>query len=183
MAVLSARATSSSPSGSPPSTQPVSTSSRPPYTIQLANRESTSLRNEPSCLALLDYALNDRKRLAHLRHLALELLAARDLADHDRDEIRVVAPGPEQDLRDPLELLGRRLVRPLHAAEAFDELTPVLAEDRVQHLFLGREVVVEEPVRDARLRCDVCHSRAVVAVAREHADSRSEDELALVLSD
>ena len=142
-----------------------------------------SAPERPLVLALLDHALHDRERLAHLHHLALELLTASDLANHHGDEIRVVAPGSEQDLRDPLELLGRWLVRSLHSAEALDELAPVLAEDRVQHLLLGREVVVEKPVRDAGLHRDVPHSRAVVAVPREHADRRIEDELALVRSD
>ncbi len=46
--VCSARATSSSPSGSWPSTQPVRISSIAPYTIQLASRGSRSSRNSPS---------------------------------------------------------------------------------------------------------------------------------------
>jgi hypothetical protein len=40
--------------------------------------------------------------------------------------------------------------------------------------------VVEEPVRDSRLLGDVTDPRGVIALAREDADGRVEDEPALV---
>ena len=78
-----------------------------------------------------------------------------DLAHHHRDEIGVVPPRPQQDLDDPAELLVRGAVRRLDALEARDQFAPVLAEDRLQHLVLRGEVVVQEPVRDAGLLRDV----------------------------
>ena len=108
-------------------------------------------------------------------------MAARDLPNHDGDERRIVAPGSQQDLRDALELLAGRLVRDLHGAKASDELAPVLDEDRPQDIVLRREVVVEEPVRDARVLCDVTDARFVVPVLREHANGSVEDARALVL--
>ena len=65
--------------------------------------------------------------------------------------------------------------------EALEQLRPVLPEDGREHLFLGGEVVVEEPVRDAGLLGDVADPGGVVAVAREHADRRGENELPLLL--
>ena len=116
--------------------------------IQAAKRGSTSRRNSPDCLPLLDDALQDRERLSNLPDLRLQVLAPRDLTNHDGHERRVVPPGAQEDLRHALELLGRRLVGLLDRAEAHDQLTPVLDEDRAQHLVLRREVVVEQAVRD-----------------------------------
>ena len=66
----------------------------------------------------------------------------------------------------PSSFSGRGLVGRLDRAEARDELAPVLDEDRAQHVVLRREVVVEEPVRDARVLGDVADARAVVAAGR-----------------
>ena len=158
----------------------MSSSSRPPYTTQLARRASTSRRKAPLPLPLLDDALHDREGLAHLVDSILELLAPRHLADHDGDERRVVAPRSQEDLGDPLELVARRLVRRLDGAEAPDELTPVLHEDRAEHVVLRGEVVVEEPVCDTGIARDVRHSGTVIAVVREDADRSVEDQLALL---
>ena len=68
------------------------------------------------------------------------------------------------------------------AREAAEQLAPVLAEDGLEHGLLGREVVVEEPVRDARLLGDVADAGGVVAVAGEDADGGVEDEAALLLA-
>jgi len=130
----------------------------------------------------LDHPLDRREPRLDLVHLLLQVRAARHLAHHHPDEIGIVPPRAEQDLRDPPQLLVGRLIGLLHAREASEQLTPVLAEKRRQHLFLGREVVIEQAVRDASLLRDVPHARGVIAVAREHADGSVEDEAALLLA-
>ena len=177
----SARATSSSPSGSLPNTQPVRISSRPPYTIQLASRASRLLPEDALGLALRDHPLDDREALTDHVDLTREVRAATDLAHHHRDEVRVVAPRAQEDLHDPPELLVRRLTRRLDLLEAGEELAPVLAEDRLQDLVLRREVVVEQPVRHARLLRDVPHPRGVEAAAGEDANGGVEDLPPLLL--
>ena len=57
---------------------------------------------------------------------------------------------------------------------------PALAEELVQHLVLGLEVVVDEPVGDAGLVGDVGDAGRVEALAGEDADRRVEDLAALV---
>ena len=57
---------------------------------------------------------------------------------------------------------------------------PALEEERVEHLVLGAEVVVDEAVGDARLVGDVRHAAAVEALPGEHADGGVEDQAALV---
>ena len=57
---------------------------------------------------------------------------------------------------------------------------PALEEQRVEHLVLGLEVVVDEPVGDAGLVGDVRDAAGVEALAREDADGRVEDQPALV---
>ncbi len=147
-----------------------------------ARERCVEVRAERSLgLPLLDHAAQDREDLAHLADLRLEQLAPSDLAHHDRDERGIVAPGAKQDLRDAGELLGCILVGGLDSTEPSDQLTPVLAEDRLQHVFLGGEIVVEQAVRDPRLLGDVADPRTVVAAAREHAHGRVEDQLSLLL--
>ena len=108
--------------------------------------------------------------------------AARDIAHHHGDEVGVVAPRAKEDLGDPAQLLVGRLVRRSHLLEADEQVAPVLAEERREHLLLGREVVVEQAVGDARLLGDVADARGVVALAREDADGRLDDEAALLLA-
>ena len=55
------------------------------------------------------------------------------------------------------------------------ELLPTRAEDRLEHLFLRAEVVVEQTVRDAGLLGDVPDARAVESVARKDANSRRKE--------
>ena len=52
---------------------------------------------------------------------------------------------------------------------------PALGEQLVEHLVLGVEVVVDEPVGDAGLVGDVGHAAGVEALAREDPDRRVED--------
>ena len=74
------------------------------------------------------------------------------------------------------QLLARGLVRASDRVDALEEHAPVLAEDRLEHLVLRREVVVEQAVRDARLLGDVADARRVEALVREHAHGRVEDQ-------
>ena len=108
--------------------------------------------------------------------------AAGHLAHHHADEVGIVAPRAEQDLGDSAQLLVGRLVGLLDACEALEQLAPVLAEERREHLVLGREVVVEQAVRDAGLLGDVTDAGGVVAVAGEDADGSVEDEAAFLLA-
>jgi hypothetical protein len=57
---------------------------------------------------------------------------------------------------------------------------PALEEQRVEHLVLGLEVVVYEPVGDARLVGDVGDAAGVEALAGEHAHGGVEDQAPLV---
>ena len=57
---------------------------------------------------------------------------------------------------------------------------PALEEQRVEHLVLGPEVVVDEPVGDAGLVGDVRDAAGVEALAGEDADRRVEDQPPLV---
>ena len=108
--------------------------------------------------------------------------AASHLAHHHPDEIGIVAPGAQQDLGDPAQLLVGRLVGLLDAREAPEQLTPVLAEEGREHLVLGGEVVVEQAVRDPSLLGDVTDARGVVAVAGEDANGGIDDEATLLLA-
>ncbi len=81
----------------------------------------------------------------------------------------------------PEELLVGGLVGGLDLLEPREELAPVLAEDRLQHLVLRREVVVQEAVRDARLLRDVADPRRVEASSREDPHGRVEDLAPLLL--
>ena len=84
-------------------------------------------------------------------------------------------PGAKKDRGDVPQLLARGLARLLDRVDPLEEHAPVLPEDRLEHLVLGREVVVEQTVRDARLLGDVADPRRVKALAREHADGGVEN--------
>ena len=107
--------------------------------------------------------------------------ATRDLADEHAHQVRVAAPGAQQDLRDAGEAVTSRLVRLLDRADGVEHVAPRLAKDRLEQLFLRTEIVIEESVRDARLLGDVSDAARVVALAREHAHRCVEDEAPLVL--
>ena len=61
-------------------------------------------------------------------------------------------------------------------ADRLEQDVPALEEERVEHLVLGAEVVVDEPVGDARLVGDVATRGGVEALAREDADRGVEDD-------
>src|SRR5262245_47894428 len=132
--VLAVRELSQHPPGQDLLQSPIDDPARGPR-IEVASERSFRL-------SFLDHVLHDGERLADLSDPALDLAAASDFPDHHGHEGRVVAPRPQQDLRDPCELVRRRLARLFDGAEACEELTPVLQEDRLQDVFLRREVVV-----------------------------------------
>ena len=72
--------------------------------------------------------------------------------------------------------IGRRV----DLVDRGEQQVPALREERVEHLVLGLEVVVDEAVGDARLVGDVGHAARVEALAREHPHRRVEDQAALV---
>jgi alpha-methylacyl-CoA racemase len=74
------------------------------------------------------------------------------------------------------QLIACGLVGLLDGGDAFDQHSPVFAEDCLEHLVLRREVVIEETVRDAGLFGDVADSRGVKSLAREHANCRVENQ-------
>src|SRR4051812_10625890 len=133
-------------------------------------------------LAALDHPLDRGEPHLDVVDLLLQVRAARNLAHHHPDEVGIVPPRAQQDLGDPAQLLVGRLVRFLDPLEPPEQLAPVLAEERCQHRLLGGEVVVEEPVRDARLLGDVAHTGGVVAVPREDADGSVDDQATLLLA-
>jgi alpha-methylacyl-CoA racemase len=107
--------------------------------------------------------------------------APANLANHHGDEGRVVTPRAQEDLDEAQELLVGRFVRGLHAREPRKQLAPVLAEDRLEHLVLRREVVVEQAVRDTRLLGDVPDPGGVEPAPREHEHGGVEDPLTRLL--
>ena len=66
------------------------------------------------------------------------------------------------------------------STDRLEQDLPALEEQRVQHLVLGLEVVVDEPVGHARLVGDVRHAARVEPLAREHAHRGVEDDPPLV---
>src|SRR6185437_3071763 len=68
----------------------------------------------------------------------------------------------------------------VHVADHLEHHVPALEEERVEHLVLGAEVVVDEPVGDTGLVGDVGDAAGVEALAREHAHGRVEDQAPLL---
>ena len=81
---------------------------------------------------------------------------------------------------DRRELLAHGHLFGIDLADQVEHHVPALQEERVEHLVLGAEVVVDEAVGDARLVRDVCHPAGVEPLAREHAHRRVEDQPALL---
>ena len=75
------------------------------------------------------------------------------LDDDHLHQLRVVAVGVDDEAGDPVELLARRqLVIGVDLVAGGDQQRPALAEQLGHHRFLRAEVVVDEPVGDARPR-------------------------------
>ena len=106
---------------------------------------------------------------------------ARDLDDDHLHQLGVVAVGVDDERR-----RSRAASRAASARERVglgdrgEHHVPALEEQRVEDLLLGGEVVVDEPVGDARLVGDVRHPAGVKALAGEHAHGGVEDHPPLV---
>ena len=111
---------------------------------------------------------------------AREKLAARHFEHEDAHEVRIAPPGAEQDLGNLAQLLARGVAGSLDVLDRRDQGTPGLAKDVAQHLFLRREVVVEQAVGDPGLLGDVTDPCSVVALPREDPHRRVEKQPALV---
>ena len=132
-------------------------------------------------LAPSDDALERGEHLADLVHALLHARAARDLAHEHADEVGLAPPRAQEDRRHLPQLLRRRHVRLLDVADRRQQLGPGLAEDRLEDVLLGGEVVVDEPVRDAGLLGDVADPRRVVALLGERPHGGVEDLPPLLL--
>ena len=79
-----------------------------------------------------------------------------------------------------VELLAHRQPFRVDVADHLEHHVPALEEERVEHLVLRSEVVVDEPVGDARLVGDVGDAAGVEALAREHPHGGVEDQPSLL---
>ena len=111
----------------------------------------------------------------------LDLRAARDLAHEHARHVGVHAPAAEQAFRDASSCSRAGSSDASISSISREQIAPRLAEDRVEHLVLRGEVVVEQAVRDARLLGDVADARGVEALVREHPDGGVEDETPFLL--
>ena len=136
--------------------------------------------NRPVGLAALDDLLDRCEGGNDFVHLAGEVLAARHLEDEHPHEIRIAAPGAQQDLGDLAQLLPGWVACLLDALDRLDQRPPGLTKDAPENVLLRLEVVVEQPVGDACLLCDVAHAARVVALAREDPHRCVEEQSALV---
>ena len=109
------------------------------------------------------------KSRADLVDAVAHLGAARHFANQDPHELWRHEPGAEVDPREPAQLLAQRHAGELDPLRVRDELRPRLAEDRLEHLVLRAEVVIEQAVGNARLLGDVADARLVEALARKDA--------------
>ena len=121
------------------------------------------------------------KRRVDLDDALLQMRAARHFAHEHAHEVGIAPPRTQEDLRNAGQPVARALVGLLDGAHRIEHVPPRLAEDRLEQLLLGAEVVVQQAVRDACLFGDVTDARGVVALAREHAHGRVENEPTLVL--
>src|SRR6185437_4273285 len=81
---------------------------------------------------------------------------------------------------DRTELLAHRPPLAIHLADHLEHHAPALQEERVEHLLLGGEVVVEQAIGNACLIGDVRHAAGVEALACEHPHGGVEDRAAAV---
>ena len=92
----------------------------------------------------------------------------------------IAPPRAEEDRRHLAQLIAGALTGSLHLGDRVLQPDPRLPEDRLQDLVLGREIVVEEPVRDPRFLGDVTHAAGMEALAREDTDGRVQDQATFV---
>jgi hypothetical protein len=105
---------------------------------------------------------------------------ARDLDDDHLHDVRVVTVGLDDEGGDLVQLGARGDVAGVDRGDRVDHQAPALEEQGVQDLVLGLEVVVDQPVGDARLVGDVGHPARVEPLAREHSYGGVEDDAPLV---
>ena len=179
--VCSAAATSSSPPGRRPSTHAVSSSSIAAVDDGRRDARVDVLAKLAALDAARDHALDRVDRLRELADPLGDLRAAAELRTTTRTTSGRWSQRAEDDRRDVAELVDGRLVGLLDALDPLEEDAPVLVEDRLEHLVLRVEVVVEEPVRDAGLLGDVADAARVEPLAREHAHGGVEELTPLVL--
>jgi hypothetical protein len=86
-----------------------------------------------------------------------------------------VAIGVDDEPGDRVQLLARGDRTRVYLLDRGEQQRPALGEELVEHLLLGVEVVVDEPVGDARLACDVRDAAGVKALAGEDANRGVED--------
>ena len=172
--VAIARSTSSSSPGNCPSTQPgedllerAVDRPRSERGVAVGAHVAALARGFDHAGERAEHAADLVDRLAHLRR-------PRDLAHEHADQLRRHEPRAEIDPREPPQLLAERRARRLDPLRLRDEQLPRVAEDRLEHLVLRAEVVVEQPVRDARLLGDVADARRAKSLAREHPHRRVE---------
>jgi hypothetical protein len=103
-----------------------------------------------------------------------------DLDDDHLHQLGLVPVGLDDEVGDPGELLARRDVAAADLLARLDQQRPALREELVEHLVLGVEVVVDEPVGDPRLGRDVRDARRMEALPGEDRDRGIEDGAALV---
>src|SRR5436190_10330150 len=120
--------------------------------------------------------LGDLVRVAH----AERVRRAHDLDDDDLHQRGVVAVEVDDRRGDRVQLVARRDRRAIGLADEVEQDLPALEEQRVEHLVLRAEVVVDEAVGDVRLVGDVRHAALVKAALGERDDRGVEDEAALV---
>src|SRR5918994_574670 len=113
--------------------------------------------------------------LRDLLDLLLNVRAPCHLADEDADEVRIAAPGAQQERGDLSHLFARVHTRALDFADSREHLRPGVPKDRLEELFLRLEVVVDEAVRDTGLLGDVPDARPVEAARGEDLDRRVEN--------
>ncbi len=141
-----------------------------------------SPRNAPALLAVGD-DLGDRVvGAADLGQVgaAEGVGGPRHLDDDHLHQLRVVAVGVDDEAGDGFELGARRGALAVGLLDRRQQQRPALAEELVEDLVLGLEVVVDEAVGDAGLVGDVGDAGRVEALAGEDADRRVEDLAALV---
>src|SRR5581483_1130311 len=121
-------------------------------------------------LCRLDHPPQCSQRVAQDADPLPDVRAARDLANHHPREIRRDEPRAEVERRERTKLLDERLAGRLDLRRLGDDRRPRLAEDRLEHVLLRAEVVVQQAMRDARLLGDVADTRSVEPLPREDAD-------------
>src|SRR6476469_9979627 len=98
-----------------------------------------------------DDPLEPGKRRVDLDDALLQMRAARHFAHEHPHEVGIAPPRTQEDLRNAGQPVACALVRLLDGAHCIEHVPPRLAEDRLEQLLLGAEVVVQQAVGNTRL--------------------------------